>query len=122
MEDEFFLQEDRDTSRIARMLSKAIEDSVEYRKYRQYLDIVKRDPELYEQVNELRRRNFSLQNNGVGRISYEEFTNISAESKRLRDFPTVNEFLNAEIELGRMIQDISKEIMSGIYFDSEFLG
>lgn len=122
MDDEIVLNEDRETDRIARQLSKAIVDSEEYCRYRQYLDQLRKDSELYAQVNELRRRNFALQNNGPGKISYEEFASISAESKRLRDNPVVLEFLNAEVEVGRMVQDIMRDIMSDIYFDSEFLG
>ncbi len=121
MDDEMYVNSERETDRIARKLSEAIINSHEYGYYRQCLDALKNEPELYNKVNDLRKRNFTLQNNGAGRISYEEFTSISTETKALRQSHVVDDFLNSEVEISRMIQDITREIMSGIYFDNEFL-
>ena len=55
-------------------------------------------------------------------MSYEEYSNLSALSKNLHANPVASRFLDSEVGLGRLIQDINKNVMSDIEFDSEFLG
>ena len=62
MDDGFVQIKDRETDIIARQLSQAIVRSDEYRDYREALAALKEQPDLYAQVNELRRQNFARQN------------------------------------------------------------
>ncbi len=121
MNDGYIQIEERETDKIARMLSQAIIRSEEYIAYRETLEELKKQPELYEQVNSLRRQNFMLQNGSDGRMSYEEYRTLSDTSKSFRANPLVNRFLDAEVMLGRLMQDINRNIISGIDFDYEFL-
>ena len=116
MDDGFVQIKDRETDVIARQLSQAIVRSDEYRDYREALAALKEQPDLYAQVNELRRQNFARQN------GMEEYSNLSALSKNLHANPVASRFLNSEVGLGRLIQDINRNVMSDIEFDSEFLG
>lgn len=122
MDDGFVQIKDRETDIIARQLSQAIVRSNEYRDYREALAALKEQPDLYAQVNELRRQNFARQNGMEGTMSYEEYSNLSALSKNLHTNPVASRFLNSEVGLGRLIQDINRNVMSDIEFDSEFLG
>lgn len=111
----------KETDSLARQLSVAIRQSSEYTVYRQKLAELQEQPELYGQVNNLRRNNFQRQNGGGGRMTYDEYSVFAAESKRLRSNPLVNEFLDAEVGLGRLLQDIKRTIISEIDFDNQFL-
>lgn len=109
------------TVSLAKQLSEAIRNSSEYTLYRQKLEELQGQPELYSQVNNLRRNNFQRQNGGGGRMTYDEYSAFAAESRRLRGNPLVDEFLNAEVSLGRLLQDVKRIIISEIDFDNQFL-
>lgn len=109
------------TVSLAKQLSVAIRSSSEYTVYRQRLEELQGQPELYAQVNNLRRNNFQRQNGGGGRMTYDEYSAFVAESRRLRGNPLVDEFLNAEVGLGRLLQDVKRIIISEIDFDNQFL-
>ncbi len=111
----------KETEILAKQLSAAISQSREYTVYRQKLEELQAQPELYGQVNNLRRNNFQRQNSGSGRMTHDEYSAFAAESRRLRDNPLVNEFLDAEVGLGRLLQDINRTIISEIDFDNQFL-
>lgn len=113
--------EEREAVRIARELSKAISESEEYRNYRACLEEIKKDTELYNKVNHLRRSNFELQNGSEGRLSYEEYAALSEESVTLRQNPAVSGFLDAEVGLGRLVSEVVNIVAESIDFDSEFL-
>lgn len=113
MEEEIFRKTDE--------LVEIIRNSEEYLKYHKNLSIIKQDGELYNRVNELRRRNFEIQNGDIPRLGYTEYDELSNLSNELRKNPVISEFLDSEIGLARMIQEIQRRLMSGIEFDGEFL-
>ena len=121
MNDGYVQIEERETDRIAGMLAQAITQSDEYITYQNILKEIKEQPELYEQVNSLRRVNFMMQNGGDGHMSREDYQSLSELSKNLRKDPLVNRFLDAEVGFGRLMQDINRIIFDGIDFDNEFL-
>lgn len=121
MNKETNIEDTRETNQLAKRLSEAIVRSDEYISYRKYLEELQKDPELYAEVNNLRKKNFVMQNGGEQRMTYEEYTGIYAESKRLRQNTLVNAFLNAEVGLACLIQEINRQIMSKVEFDDEFL-
>ena len=122
MEEGFVRIKDRETDIIARQLSQAIVNSEEYKNYREALAVLREQPELYAQVNSLRMQNFARQNGVEGTMSYEEYRNLSELSKNLRSNPVASRFLDSEVGLGRLIQDVNRIVMSDIEFDSDFLG
>ncbi len=121
MDDEISLLENRDTDRLAIELSKAILNSEEYTLYMKCLEEIKSQPELYDRVNELRRQHFELQNSSRDKMSFDDFTRLSTMSRELRENTIVNDFLNAEIGFGRLMQEINRLIMKDVYFDNDFL-
>lgn len=121
MDEEFELIEDKEAYRLAKQLSGLIKDSNEYRFYRQCLEELKKEPELYAQVNEFRRMSFELQNCTSNRMSYEQYTEASSKVTNLRKNPLASRFLNSEIAIGRLVQNIYRQIIEGIDFDIDFL-
>lgn len=111
----------RQTDELALELSRAIIQSEEYKEYRACLELIKQDEYLYNQVNELRRRHFTAQNGEGDRMSYEDYSSLSNQAAKLRENEIVSRFLDSETGLGRLIQDVNRNVMSCIEFDTDFL-
>ncbi len=121
MDEKFELYEDKEAYRIAKQLSELIKDSNEYKYYRKCLEEVQKEPELYAQVNELRRLNFELQNSKSGVMSYEQYADVSSRMTNLRKNPLVSRFFNSEVGIGRFMQNIYRQILEEVEFDISFL-
>lgn len=120
-DEEEILNEDNPVKDAAYSLKMAILQSSEYNNYIECARTLKADGALYERVNNLRRRNFAIQNTNEQRIGIERFYDLSAEIRELRHNPVVNDFLDAEVELGRLFQQISALITEDMDFDVDFL-
>lgn len=121
MEDEVQLDDSIETERITGQLCDAIRRSDEYKHYHECLEKIRKNEELYGQVNTLRKNNFMVQNGINGRMSYEEYHNIYNSSRNLRLNPLVNEFLDSEVRIIKLMQRINYKIVTSIDFDSDFL-
>lgn len=118
MENDIILTE---TEIATNNLCEAIRQSKEYIRYQECLALIKNDEEVYRQVNALRKNNFNVQNGMNGRMSYDEYHNIYNSSRMLRQNNLANQFLDAELDLARLMQEINKKIISAIDFDIDFL-
>ncbi len=116
---EFF--ENKGTERLAKELCEEIKRSKEYVYYFKCLAELKEQPELYAEINEVRRQNFELQNSNTSDISYEQYAQLSARMTNLRKNPLVSKFLNSELAIGRLISSVYRQIMEGIDLDMDFL-
>ena len=121
MDDEIILTRKKETDVLTDQLVDAIKRSDEYINYHKCLEEVKKQPEMYEFVNEFRRRNFQAQNNMGGRMSYDEYSGIYNMSTNLRQNTLINDFLNAEIAVAKMMQRINYKIIDSIKFEIDFL-
>ena len=102
-------------------LAQAILNSSEYREYLKCSEIVKRDADIYRRVNDMRRYNFEIQNNAdVGNV-YDTAEELRKQYQEIRSIPQVKNFLMAEMSLGRMIQNICRNIVKDLEFDLSFL-
>lgn len=115
------ITKEQDILELADKLSTAITESEEYRTYRKSLERLMGNKELYERVNNLRRRNFELQNGESARLSSEEYSSLSEEASSLRQNPEADCFLDAESELGYLVQQVIKRVTEKIEFDNDFL-
>ncbi|MCQ2538857.1 MAG: YlbF family regulator [Acetatifactor sp.] len=95
-------------------LLSAIKSSEEYLSYRDVLEKVLQDPALKAQIDEFRRRNFMLQTSQD--IDFEKLDRFEKEYEYFRQNPLVSDFLAAEVDLCRMIQDITMRITGEIDF------
>ena len=121
MDEGFELFGDRETDRLAKLLSDEIKKSREYVYYTKCLAELQQEPELYAEVNELRRFNFELQNSNSNNMSYEQYAQISARITNLRKNPLVSRFLNSEIGVGRLVSNIYRQVIEDIELDLDFL-
>lgn len=99
------------------MLISAIKNGSVYKQYCQALDAVNATPGLKEKVDELRRLNYWVQNNSEGINLYEAIDDLDERMEELCKISEVNQFLEAELELCRVLQKISTAVHQGINLD-----
>lgn len=106
---------------LTKELADAIRNSDEYAEYHRLRKKIKAEEELYEKLNNYRKRNLMIQ------LSQED--NYLMENERLQnEFEDVisndlaREFLLADVKLCRMLREISDGIMEAAEVDVDFLG
>ena len=92
----------------------AVKDSEEYRTYKKQEEILSRNPELGQRVDQFRSNNFKLQNEANRDELFSVVEQLSRESKELRRIPEVNAFLDAELALCKLLQRICRSLTEGI--------
>lgn len=93
----------------------AILESEPYLNYRNELEKVKRVPGLKAQLDDFRKRNYEFQtsvDNDFGKLD-----RFEKEYESIRENPLVMDFLEAEIDLCRMMQRINTRIVAGLDFE-----
>ena len=93
-----------------------VKQSEAYQEYARQLARIKEEPELYEKVNEFRKRNFDIQNNEAPERLMERLEELDREYAWLREKAEVDEFLNAELKFCRMMQEIDALIIRELDF------
>lgn len=88
-----------------------------YRTYLVQLGRLKKNPELFAQVNNYRRMNFEMQNAAQVDDLFDKMDRFEKEYKEFRENAMVDDFLRAELALCRMMQDISTLIVAGLDFE-----
>jgi len=99
------------------MLVEAVKHSETFKNYDRARVILKSDPELMERVNAFREENYNLQtspDDGMLEDRIEAFAEANAE---LTEEPRVHAFLEAELALCRMLQEITNRVIEGIDFE-----
>ena len=94
----------------------AIKETDEYQEYCIQKENVSRFPELKQQVDDFRRRNFELQNSADSREVFDKIEEFQREKEDLTEDPLINDFLAAELNLCRMMQQINLRITDGLDF------
>ena len=77
-------------------------------------EILSKNPELLERVDQFRADNFQLQNEAGSENLFHVAEQLCRESAELRSNPEVNAFLDAELALCKMMQNICRELVEGI--------
>lgn len=106
---------------LAAQLAAAVLESEEYKNFLRCRTEIKKNPQLYQAVNELRRHNFELQNSEDVVDMYDEVTKIYDRYAYIRTNIVANQFLRAELSVCRMIQDIQRRLLEDLDFDVDFL-
>ncbi|MDO4322660.1 MAG: YlbF family regulator [Lachnospiraceae bacterium] len=96
----------------------AILDSGEYRRFCEVRDQVREKPELRSQINEFRLHVFEVQNSKEPLDMYGEQERLCRDFEEFRKNPLVNEFLEAELRVCRIMQEISTDIAGAVDLDS----
>ncbi len=93
----------------------AIKDSEEYRDYTREKERVKQFPELKEQIDEYRRRNYVMQNSED--TVFENIEEFEREYADLWEKPLVADFLAAELAFCRMMQEVNLRVTESLDFE-----
>ena len=87
-----------------------------YKEYRSALEELNKDPELKRRVDDFRQRNYNFQQSEE--IDLNEYDQFRSEMVGFRaSDQRVDAFLDAELALCRMIQDVSYRITEALDFE-----
>ena len=98
-------------------LNDTIRNTQEYKEYQLQKEKVKRVPELKAQIDEFRAKNYQLQNSAQSDNLMEDTERLLRENADLLENPMVADFLQAEVEFCRMMQDVNTCIIEAIDFE-----
>lgn len=98
------------------ILAQCIKDSQIYRNYRVQVEKLEKQPELLEQINDFRRKNFELQSEQPSENMLDKVEAFSREYESFRESPLVSDFLQAELELCRLMQEVQIRLTQAIDF------
>jgi cell fate (sporulation/competence/biofilm development) regulator YlbF (YheA/YmcA/DUF963 family) len=98
-------------------LVNAICNSREYREFEESKKKVRENPGLQEEIDRFRRRNFELQNKMESDDLYADLDEFQRENESFRSNPLVEEYLEDELAVCRMIQRVNQAIMTTINLD-----
>ena len=94
-----------------------IQQSDTYKEYWQQRERLKKQPELYDKVNEFRQRNFDIQNESDSEDLFDKMEAFEREYAKFRENPMVEDFLRAELAFCRMMQNINVLLTAEIDFE-----
>lgn len=94
-----------------------IQQSDTYKEYWNQREKLKKQPELYDRVNEFRQRNFDIQNESDSEDLFDKMEAFEREYAKFRENPMVEDFLRAELAFCRMMQDINVLLTAEIDFE-----
>ncbi len=97
---------DKEIIEAARAFADQIMTSDTYRQYYYQREKIKKQPELYEKVNEFRQRNFDLQNETDSDDMLDRMEAFEREYEKFRENSLVDDFLRAELAFCRMMQEV----------------
>ncbi len=92
----------------------AIKQSDSYLSYRDSLRKITMQPEVKKRIDDFRISTFRMYTEGDASNIFEETDRIEQENQELRKIPEVNQFLEAEIALCRIIKNAEDSINKAI--------
>lgn len=105
-----------DLSNLAQNVINIIRSTPEYEKYASALEEIKKDPDLYRRVNELRLKNFELQQED-NEDMMDLMDALTNEYEDVINLESVNRFMEAEAGLCRLFQEFNYLVTNGLEFD-----
>lgn len=105
----------KETEKIINDFTERLKQTEEYKLYVKKRSRVQEYPGLREEINEFRRRNYMLQKS-EGEL-FDEIDAFEREYEEFRANPVVEEYLQAELAVCRMMQEIYAEIAEAVDLD-----
>jgi len=97
-------------------LAKSIRETDIYRTYRDQIEKIDKVPGLMERINDFRQKNLALQSTTPSEDMLDKVEAFRKEYEHFREEPLVEDFLQAELEVCRMMQDIQVKLTEAIDF------
>lgn len=88
-----------------------------YHNYKTKLSVLKENDDLWNQVREYRNKKLEFQNNTSPEELFDRYENFEKNYEYLTKNPVVKDFLEAELDLCRLVQEISQSIAEAIDFE-----
>jgi len=100
-----------------------LKKSDEYVAYLNYKSFLEDQPDLLEKVNNFRKQSFEIQaGHKYGYFNaYENLLKLNQEHEDLLNEPMVKSFLNAELEVSKIINQIHNVFAEALDFNLDFL-
>ncbi|MBD5489689.1 MAG: YlbF family regulator [Lachnospiraceae bacterium] len=108
---------DSEIMEAAKKFAAIIQETDTYKEYYNQREKVKKQPELYDKVNEFRQKNFDLQNESDSEDLFDRMEAFDQEYAKFRENPLVDDFLRAELAFCRMMQDVEILLAAEIDFE-----
>ncbi|MBD5514748.1 MAG: YlbF family regulator [Lachnospiraceae bacterium] len=108
---------DSEIMEAAKKFAAIIQETDTYKEYYNQREKVKKQPELYDKVNEFRQKNFDLQNESDSEDLFDRMEAFDQEYAKFREDPLVDDFLRAELAFCRMMQDVEILLAAEIDFE-----
>lgn len=108
---------DIDIARVTCNFAALIKQTDIYREYDFQKNKLKKQPELFQKVNEYRQKNFDLQHGKEGEELCEKMEQFEREYESFRENPLVDDFLKEELAFCRMMQDINIRLTTELHFE-----
>ena len=106
-----------DLSELEAHVLKVLRGTSEYREYDRTLKELQRNPELYQRVNEMREKNFLIQQKEEDEDIMELMDALTNEYEDVIGMSCVTEFIEAEAAFVKMIQEFTNTVTYGLEFD-----
>lgn len=103
--------------RMVDELIDAIKASDVYQDFHREKERVKRHPQLKEQIDEYRKRNYELQSMTQDDELFHKIEQFEKEYEEFLENPLVNDFLEAELAFCRLIQDVTGRMIQAVDFE-----
>lgn len=108
---------EHDVMEAAKKLAGIIRENDVYGEYLHQREELKKQPQLYDQVNEYRQKNFDIQNGMDGAELFDKMEAFEREYREFRENPVVDDFLRAELAFCRMMQEMYVLLTAEIDFE-----
>ena len=98
---------------VEKLLEVIREDSA-YQRYLVCEEMLKSNPELKKQIDEFRVAVFHMNNDDTQGDLYDITDEVENRYEKLRKVPEVNAYLEAELDVCRMLQQVQEQFRNGI--------
>lgn len=98
---------------VEKLLEVIREDSP-YQRYLACEEMLKSNPELKKQIDEFRVAVFHMNNDDTQGDLYDITDEVENRYEKLRKVPEVNAYLEAELDVCRMLQQVQEQFRNGI--------
>lgn len=88
----------------------SIKRSTEYKEYKRCEERIMRHPDMWKRVEHFRADNFRMQTTAEPDEIFNNLDIVNKEGEALRSIPEVNAYLQAELNLCKLLQNISLDI------------
>ena len=97
---------------------KELQESSAFRDYKYQKERIKKVPGMKERINDFRAKRFEFQNYS-GEDLFEKIDEFQREYQSFKEEPIVREYLAAELEICRLVQEINNAIDDLVDIDME---